>query len=238
MALKPQNEDAFFREVDEELRREQIGTFWRTYGRLVAIAVVVGLVAFGGWLYWQHRQKTAADAASEAMVQALTDLEQGKHNAAKAKLETVQKEGIPAYRGVALLAQAASALERGDVKAAAAGYQAVAADPAIPQPFRDLATIRQTAAEFDTLPPAQVVARLKPLAEAGNPWFGSAGEMTAIAYMKMGKPDLAGPIFAAMAKDEGVPPSIRDRAARLALSLGADAAAPAAPVKAPGAAKE
>ena len=37
MALTPQNEETFFREVDEELRREQLGSFWRRYGRLLLV---------------------------------------------------------------------------------------------------------------------------------------------------------------------------------------------------------
>ena len=78
--------------------------------------------------------------------------------------------------------------------------------------YRDLALIRQTTIEFDALKPQQVVDRLKPLAVEGAPWFGSAGELVAIAYMKMCKPELAGPMFAAMAKDENVPQSIRSRA--------------------------
>ena len=69
---------------------------------------------------------------------------------------------------------------------------------------------------------------MKPLAVAGNPWFGSAGELVALAYQKMGKVDLAGPLFAAMAKDKNVPETIRTRALRLAGLLGVDAVAQAA----------
>ena len=82
--------------------------------------------------------------------------------------------------------------------------------------------IRRPAAEFDTLTPADVVARLRPLAVAGKPWFGSAGEMTGIAYLKMGRTREAGAVFAALAKDEGVPESIRSRSVQLAGVLGVD----------------
>lgn len=71
--------------------------------------------------------------------------------------------------------------------------------------------------------PQQVVDKLKPLAVSGNPWFGSAGEMTAIAYMKMGKKNLAGPIFAAIAKDGQAPQTLRARARQMAGLLGIDA---------------
>ena len=77
-------------------------------------------------------------------------------------------------------------------------------------------------AEFDTIPPQQVIAKLKPLAVPGHPWFGSAGELTALAYVKMGKDNLAGPIFAQIAKQEGLPQTLRSRAQQMAGALGID----------------
>ena len=88
---------------------------------------------------------------------------------------------------------------------------------------RDLALVRQTAAEYDTLKPEQVVARLKSLAIPGNAWFGSAGEMVGVAYMRMNKPDLAAATFKAMIADEQVPGTIRSRVIQLAGIYGVDA---------------
>ena len=68
-----------------------------------------------------------------------------------------------------------------------------------------------------------MIDRLKPLAVPGNPWFGSAGEMVAISYLNMGKSDLAGPLFAQLAKDDNVPPTIRSRALQMAGVEGIDA---------------
>jgi hypothetical protein len=64
---------------------------------------------------------------------------------------------------------------------------------------------------------------LKPLATPGNAWFGSAGEMTAIAYMKLGQDNRAGPIFAQIAKQKELPQSLRGRATQMAGALGIDA---------------
>ena len=52
-----------------------------------------------------------------------------------------------------------------------------------------------------------MIARLQPLAKPGKPWFGSAGEMTAMALIKQGKKHEAGQMFAAIAKDKSVPDS-------------------------------
>src|SRR5690606_23932546 len=57
----------------------------------------------------------------------------------------------------------------------------------------------------------------------GQSWFGSAGELVGMAYLKQDKKELAGPLFAEIAKDESVPGSLRSRARQLAGLLGYDA---------------
>jgi len=231
VALTPQNSEAFMREVDEAVRQDQLLTFWQRYGRWIAAALVIGLVAFGGWLYWQHHSKTQSEAVSEDMDKLIATAEGGGTPDAK-QIEAMAQADQPGYRASAQLLKAGLAARKGDAKGAAALYAAMAADTKLDQPYRDLALIRQTAVEYESLKPEQVVERLKPLAVAGNPWFGSAGELVAIAYMKMRKPDLAGPLFAAMAKDETVPQSIRSRARQMAGLLGIDAVEePAEPVQ-------
>ncbi|MDI1295558.1 MAG: tetratricopeptide repeat protein [bacterium] len=222
MALTPQNSEAFMREVDEAVRQDQFVTFWQRYGRALVVVVIVALALFGGWLYWQHHSKTQSEAVSEEMDKVLATAVGGGTPDAK-QIDTLANASQPGYRASALLLKAGMAARKGDTKSAVAGYSAMAADTSLDQPYRDLALIRQTALEFEALKPQQVVDRLKPLAVEGNAWFGSAGELVAIAYMKMGKADLAGPLFAAMAKDENVPQSIRSRARQMAGLLGIDA---------------
>ncbi len=228
MALTPTDkraatDEAFLREVDDAVRAGDLENFWKRYGRWLLAAIVAGLIAFGGWIYWSNQKAEAASANGEKFIAATEKLDGGDRKGALAAFEQLAKADQPGYRAMAKLMIATMAAGDGDTKKAVAEYAKVAADESLPQPFRDMALIRQTAAEFDTLPPQRVVDRLKPLTKPGNPWFGSAGEMTAIAYMKMGKEDLAGPIFAQIAKQEGLPESLRSRAQQMAGSLGVDA---------------
>ena len=142
---------------------------------------------------------------AEAFVDAMDKLRAGQANEARAQLATLAKADQPGYRAMAQLVEANLLGEEGQTKKAIALYAKIASDDALPQTFRDLALIRQVSAEFDTIAPQQVIAQLKPLAVPGHPWFGSAGELTALAYVKMGKDNLAGPIFAQIAKQEGLP---------------------------------
>ncbi len=216
------SDEAFLREVDDAVRASDLTGFWTRYGRWLLIALVAGLLAFGGWIIYQNRQQAAADKQGEEFVDAMDKLRAGQEKDARAKLATLAKADQPGYRAMAQLVEANLLGEDGKGKEAIAIYAKVARDSSLPQTFRDLALIRQTSAEFDTLPPQTVIDRLKPLATAGNPWFGSAGELTAISYMKLGKDNLAGPIFAQIAKQDGLPQTMRSRAQQMAGALGID----------------
>lgn len=78
-------------------------------------------------------------------------------------------------------------------------------------------------AEYDTMKPEAVVARLGGMAVPGNAYFGSAGEMVAVAYLRMNKRDQAGRLFGQIASDKDVPDTLRQRAVQMAGVLGVDA---------------
>jgi hypothetical protein len=223
LALKPIDNETFYREVDEELRREQLSTTWQRYGKWIIAAIILLLAALAGFLYWQSHKQAQAEKQGEIVSAIFDDIQAGKTKDAAARLDAVAKDGTPGYRAAALLTKADLAVIAGNDAAAAAAFKAVAEDDDLPEPYRELALIRQTAAEYDKIEPGVVVQRLQPLAVAGNPWFGSAGEMVALAYLKQGKTANAARIFAAMAKDESIPSSIRSRSVQMAGALGVDA---------------
>jgi hypothetical protein len=223
LALKPPSNDAFLREVDDELRRDQMAEFGKRWGIAVIALVVAALCAFGGYLYWQHHRETVSGEQGEVLQKAYDALAAEEPAKAAAPLAELAGSSRDGYRALAIITEADILLQKNDLKGAAKKFAIVADDASLPQPFRDQALVRQTAAELDTLKPQVVVERLRPLAVAGNAWFGSAGELTAISYMKMNRTDLAGPLFAKIAADETVPDTIRQRAVQMAGAVGIDA---------------
>jgi len=223
VALKPVDNETFYREVDEELRREQMKTTWQRNGKWIIAGVVLLLAAIAGYLYWQNHQQEQAGKRGEDLSAVFEDIQAGKMKGAEPRLDAIAKEGGPGYRAAALLTKADLAIVQNNVPAAVALFKTLAEDEGLPAPYRELALIRQTAAEYDALQPTVVIQRLKPLAVAGNPWFGSAGEMVALAYLKQQKNADAARIFAAMAKDQSIPASIRSRSVQMAGALGVDA---------------
>ena len=225
LALPTDPAESFVREVDENLRRDQAHEFLKKNGPWIVGAVLLFLAAVAGWLYWQDQQRKQAEAATERLNQVMTDIGAGQTAQVDQRLQPLEESGPEGVSAAARLTRAAVALDKADRKAAIAEYRSIMDDKGLADPYRHLATVRLTALEFDQLKPEDVIARLKPLAVAGNAWFGSAGEMTAMALLKQGKKDEAGRMFAAIAADNQVPDTIRSRAVQIAGTLGIDATA-------------
>ncbi len=223
MALTPQNNEAFLREVDEELRRDQAAALWKRWGIVIAVVLALALAGFGGYLFWKHRQAEAAGVEGEQYQAAWDDLAADNFDKAKPKLAALAKSDNDGYRAMAQFTEADLLLQKDDLKGAAAKFGAIAGDTTLADPFRELALVRQTMAEFDTIKPDDVVNRLRGVAVPGNAYFGSAGELVAMAYLKQGKRDLAGKLFGQIAQNEKVPPTLRQRAVQMAGALGVDA---------------
>jgi hypothetical protein len=222
LALAPgETNESFIREVDENLRRDQAEDFFKRYGKWLIAGALLILAITAGLIWWRGQQAERSAANSEKLTAVMGEIGAGKFDAAAPRLGEIAKSGSDADRAAALLTQAAVALQRGDRKAASTIYAQVAADSGLPQPWRDLGTVRGTSVDFDTLAPEVVISRLQPLATAGNPWFGTAGELTAMAMLKQNRRAEAGRMFAAIAADTTAPASLRGRAEQIAGTLGA-----------------
>jgi hypothetical protein len=223
LAQPPDITETFVREVDENLRRDRARDFAKKYGGWLIVAVVLFLAASGAFIYWQQYKVQRSERQVEQLSEVFKSIGSGDMTSATKQLDDLSQSGSKGVRATALFTRAAIAVQQNDLKLATAKYREIAGDKGLPQPYRDAALIRQTALEFDSLQPQEIVARLKPLAQPGNPWFGTAGEMTAMALIKQGKKTEAGQLFAAIARDTTVPPTLRARAVQIAGTLGVDA---------------
>jgi hypothetical protein len=196
---------------------------WQRYGWLIIGGIILLLALVAGFLWWQNRQQAERGEMGETLTAVFSDVQAQKTKEVAPRLDQLAEEGTAGYRAAALLTKADVAIQEGNDAAAIAAFKAVAEDGELAEPYRNLALIRQTTLEFDKLPAAQVIQRLRPLAQAGTPWFGSAGELVALAHLKQQQPAEAARIFAAIAKDRTLPRSMRSRAVQMAGALGVDA---------------
>jgi hypothetical protein len=225
LAQPPDISETFLREVDENLRRDQLRDFFKAYGNWLIAAVVVFLAASGGYIWWQSHEVQRSQAQVEQLAAIYKDVGAGDTSKAPQQLDDLSKSGSKAVGASARFARAAVALQENDTKTAIGIYKSIAEDSGMAKPYRDVGLIRETALEFDQMQPQDVITRLEPLTKPGEPWFGTAGEMTALAMIKQGRKQEAAQLFATIAKDPAVPQTIRSRAVQVAGSLGVDASA-------------
>ena len=223
VALQPSNPDVFMREVDDAVRADRVRRLFVNFGRPLAALVIFGLIAFGGWLYWQSYSAGQAGERGRQFSAAIDTLSQNRPKAASAEAEPLTKSGDQTYRALALMLQGNAAQAQNQPAIAAARFGAVANDSHFDPALRHVALLRQTLVELDTLPPASVIARLRGLVAEPGPAFASAAELTALAELKRGNDRAAGLLYKRIAEAPGVPDTLKSRAVQMAGMLGVDA---------------
>src|SRR5689334_30499 len=78
LALTPTDTEAFRREVDENLRRDQMAGLAKKWGTVIGALVIVLLIALAAFLWWRNHQAKQAGLASEALSQVFSDADIGR----------------------------------------------------------------------------------------------------------------------------------------------------------------
>lgn len=208
-----------FREIDEELRRDNLLKLWKLYGRYVIGAVILALLIAGGIVAWRNHQLAERQSQSVRYEAGLALLRQGKDAEAAKIFASVGDQGGGAYSQLAAFEAADLAAKSGDVKGAIASYDKLAASSDLDPELRDAATLLSVMNGFADSDPQRVIDRLKPLAQGDSPWRGTALDLTAAAKLKTGDKQGALDIYKQLAADKAVPEGLRGRAAEMATVL-------------------
>lgn len=211
------------REIDDAVRQDDTLEFFEKYGTALGGAVALILTSMVGYWWWDSSNEAQLEAQSETIISALDSVTQQDFASAGETVSELADDGSVGARTIAKFLEASAALEQDETAKAVELYAAVAADEEAPQSLRDLALIREVSANFDDRKPEDVIAKLEGLAVPGNPYFGSAGELVAIAHLEAGDREAAGALFSAISQDEQVPETLRNRTRQMAGLLGVDA---------------
>lgn len=208
-----------FREIDEELRRENLAQLWKKYGNYIiglAVLIVVATAAVVGWRTYQDKQREAQGAQYAS---ALDLARQGKDADAAAAFAALAQKADTGRATLARFEEAASKVNTGDAAGAIAIYDKLASDSAVDSGFRDVATLLSARYTLDKGDPQTAIAKLQPLTGPTNVWRGLALELTALAELKSGDKSKAQKDFDTLGKDTTAPQGVRQRAAAMAEAL-------------------
>ena len=207
-------DDSFIREVNEELRSDQMRLIWKRFGRVLigaAVLVVLGTIGKVGYDYWRDRE---ASASGDQFLAALTLAREGKNEEALTALTNLEKDGFGSYPVLARM-RAASLTAETDVPGAIAAFSAIAKDTSVPQVLRDAARLRAAYLLVDTGTYEQVSAEAEQLATPQDALRHSAREVLGLSAYKHEDYKRAKEWFEAILNDSEAPRNLANRAQML-----------------------
>lgn len=212
------NDDTFIREVNEELRSEQLQTVWKRFRPLIvglAVLIVVGVAGASLFEWWQARQSSASGDRFLTAIKAANDKQVDE--AAK-QFEQLAKDGFGSYPVLARMRLATLKSERGDAKAAIADFLAIGQDGGVPSAMRNVARLRAGWLMVDMSSYDEVAGQVEELAAVSSPVRHSAREVLGLAAYKAGNYAKSREWMQMIADDNDAPAGARTRA-RMVLAL-------------------
>ena len=207
------NPDSFINEVTEEVRRDKLFGYFRRYGWIA----IVGVLLIGGGAAFREYRLAATQAESRAFGDAVLDaLDRDDPAARSAALAAVAASG----QRRALLGLLQSTDPETDKAATLAALASVADDATLPASYRDLAVLRRVLVAGADLPAADRQALLDPIAAPGRPYRTLALEQLALLSVETGDISAAITALEALRQDQEATPGLRRRAEQVIVALG------------------
>ncbi len=210
------NPDSFIDEVTEELRRDRMLGYLRRYGWIAILAVIL-LVGGTAWNEWRKAtDRASAEAFGDAVLAALENDAPADRVQALAQIQVTG-----AQAGLVQLLSAGELLQS-DRAAALAALQTAAEDTALPDAYRQLATLKRVIAGGAEIPLAEREALLARLSQPGQPMRPLALEQTALLQLEQGNRETAIEILADLLEQSDVSEALRRRVTQLIVALGGE----------------
>lgn len=222
--MADQIEDALIREINDDLREEQMMQLWRRFGGYVIGVAVLVVVIVAGYQGWKHYTTTASHEDGERFYAASQMARSGNHAAAIEAFQKLAAEAGTGYGVLALFQEASLKVQTGDTAAAKALYLQIAKDNAADPAVSGLANVLGALVELKTggYDRANLEMRLNAIAVEGQPYRYSARELLGLVALDAGDIANARALFEQLAADTTAPQAMSQRAHDIAQSLSAN----------------
>lgn len=206
------SDQEIFREVDEEIRREQMKALWDKFAPFIIGGAAALVAIVGGHQYWTYWQANSAARDGGAFETALSELRQGKSAQAEVELKKLERSGAQGYAVLARLDLAAIAAKDGKIDEAVANFDRITHDSSVDPVLKDYARLRAAMLRLDKADSAEMSRRLKPLIDGGkSAWRFSAIELLGASYYKDGQLDKAEDLLTKVVIAPNAPADLRKR---------------------------
>ena len=208
-----------FKEVDEDLRRENLTKLWKKHGREVIGLAVMIVLAVAGVQGWRAYDLDRRSKFSDRYAAALELAADGNTSAGLNALIDLSEADGGGYAGLAAFEEARLRVASGDIGGAIAVWDRIAAESGLGGGFRSAATLLSVLHQIDAGDPGDLRGRLEPLAAAGEPFRATARELLALLALSEGDRAGARKLYTKIADDREAPSGLRQRATQMLAAL-------------------
>ena len=208
--------DSFIDEVTEEVRRDPLFGYFRRYGWIAAVVIVVVV----GGAAWNEYQKAQSRAQAQAIGdQLLAAMRENDASARASRLQAIDPVG-PGESAIVAMSLAGAQAEAGDTAGAAEALNAIAVNGELPEIYRQIAAFKALTLQSASMTFAERRAAFENLARPGAPLRTLAEEQLALIDADAGETEAAITRFQALLQDAEASGDLQQRAMQAIVALG------------------
>jgi hypothetical protein len=227
--------DSLLREVDEELRRDQMNKIWERYSGLIFGVAAMIVAGVWGYKFLESRRIAAAESAGAEFTAAAQLSADSKNDDAQKAFETIAASGPGGYAALAKLQVAGAQAKAGKTAEALATFEGLAKEAGADDLLKSFAQVQAASLRLGEADYAEMQTRLGALAGEGSPFKTTARELLGFAAFKSGKLDEARKQLEPLLIDPAASRAIQERI-KIVMAQITAAETPAAPAAQPAAA--
>ncbi|MEM7619070.1 MAG: tetratricopeptide repeat protein [Pseudomonadota bacterium] len=209
------DEDNIFREVDEEIRREQVKAYWDKFGIYiisVAASIVLIVAGYQGWTYW-HQSQTAQ--AGLEFVKAQDLAKDDKTDEAANAFKKLIESGPKGYSILARFQLASTQAADGKSAEAAKTFESIVKDNNADPVIKGYAKLQSALLRVDEAKFEDIKNLLVDINTPKSHWRHSARELLGLSAYKNGQYDVAKTHYNSIITDAQASETLKERASMM-----------------------
>ena len=201
-----------FREIDDEIKREQYANLWDKYGYLIVGTALAIILSVAGYKYWNYQQAEQAQTYGTRYMDALDKASRGEKNLAQLSFSQIADEGPRGYAMLSKMRDASAKASSGKMAEAITDYDSLSSNNTVDPVFKDFSRIQAAMLRVDSADEAEMKQRLGTLAESASSWRHSARELLGLSAFRAGNIESAENYYNQVLNDRAAPNGLRQRA--------------------------
>ena len=212
-------DDILFQEINEELKNEKMLKFWKKYGVIAMVIVIVALtcaVSYESLVAWHNKK---AQAWANTYSQAYNLQIQGDYDGSLAIFKDMAEKNDGIYRDLAKMQTVNILLAQNKIDDACKALQDYINDEDANQSLREMAIIKLVSYKLENAPAEEINALLEPVLAANGKFVNTAKEMKAMLAIREGNTAQAQEIYAEILNSQNLPETLKIRTQNMLAAL-------------------